>query len=121
MEFNNTKVIKCDNFLLDKQKMFIEETLLSNDFPYFINKNSVLNDGIVFLSHIILHRPEFRSNENEVNSIYYKPIVDIIDSFLNKNKLKANKFLRISLNLTFNNGYKKTTVHKIMIVTINKY
>jgi hypothetical protein len=112
MEFNNTKIIKCDNFLSDKQKIFIEEILLGNNFPYFVNKNSVSKDGIVFLSHILLRRPESRSNENEVNSVYYESIVEIINSFLNKNKLRADKFLRICLNLTFNNGYKQTEVHK---------
>ena len=75
MEFNNTKIIKCDNFLSDKQKIFIEEILLGNNFPYFVNKNSVSKDGIVFLSHILLRRPESRSNENEVNSVYYESII----------------------------------------------
>lgn len=112
MEYNSSQIIKSDNFLSKEQKKYINDVLLSDDFPYYLNNHSVGKDGIIFLSHIVLHRPEFRNHPDDINSAHYNEIKDILDSFLFKNKINITKFLRISLNLTFNNGYKKTTIHQ---------
>lgn len=127
MEYTNKQIVQSDNFLSNNHKKFINEMLLGNNFPYYINHNTVKKDGIVFLSHIILHRPEFRNHVDEVNSDFYESVLDILNAFTKKNKLKINKYIRICLNLTFNEGHQQTTIHqdhdfdhKQILICLNK-
>lgn len=100
-------------FLSKKQKDFINGIVLGEDFPFYIIKNAAYNDGCDFLSHIVKRRHEdIKEGESEYNSSWHPQVCDILYSFLNKNKIKFKKILRIAFNLTFNNGHIKCDLHE---------
>jgi hypothetical protein len=103
-------------FLSTEQIKFIEEEILGAKFPYYlINKTVVQKDLLQedgFLAHIILSRLEDRHMTKVINSEYYDVILDILNSFLSSIKEKVNFFTRIAINLTYNNGFEKSSIHK---------
>lgn len=103
--------IKNKNFLTKQNKSFIENVILSENFPFHLNKYSVnknFNDNV--FTHVILHRPEDRNN-NDFNSPYYKECLDIFKNFIHSINITNGKLLRMCVNLTFNNGYNQCHSH----------
>jgi hypothetical protein len=115
------------SFLTEKNKKFIENIVLKDNFSYFLNKSSVKGDECGYMSHVILRRPEDKKeNEPYFNSFYHPEIVNIVDSFLKKTKIKYKILLRLAINLTYNNGHEKcephydhTYDHKQLIIYLN--
>jgi hypothetical protein len=105
--------IEDKNFLNEENKKFINETILGPFFAYFRQGFSTYdkdNKDSIF-THIILARPEHRIDKNQINSDYYFDIIKILNSFLQKNNIEYTEFLRICVNLTFNNGVEKCPIH----------
>lgn len=116
------KIIKDNNFLTKKHKHFITEFLLKSDFPYFLQPHSTFDDDYVMMEHIALRR--YDNDWNTGNVEIYK---DILNTFCKKHKIKYEKILRCSVNLTFNIGIKKAKIHvdhkephKQLLVYLNK-
>jgi len=101
-----------NNFLNKSQISIIENDLLSDGFPYYIQKNSVDQDNNTYLEHIVLRRPEYRRKDEYYNSDHGDFVSNIVRSFCKKNKIKINEFFRISINFTFNNGKDKCNIHE---------
>lgn len=104
------------NFLSVDNKKFIEETISSGYFPFYIQnfttvKNNV-KDNCLSLVHILLHRPESIDKDKRINSNYYEGFLNIVNSFFKKFKIKPKSILRMSVNFTFNNGFQKCPVHE---------
>lgn len=105
-------LIEDKDFLTQEQKNFIENILLSNNFPFYINYSAVEGDGNKFFSHCLLRRPEERIKGQPLfNSSYAEQIVDIFKTFIIKNKINCEEMLRCSVNLTFKTMSKKCPVH----------
>jgi len=104
------------NFLSDKSKKDIENFVLGEDFPYFLQPQSTTLDNNQMFTHVVLRRPEERISNEIYNSPHYQIFLDIFKSFFQKNYENINlndiELLRICVNLTFNNGGNKSAVHK---------
>ena len=74
-------------FLSKDQKKKIEEIFSNTTFPFYLSKSFKEINKDLFLSHIILKRPEDRKN-NEYNSTHANFFVGLINSFCVKNKIK---------------------------------
>jgi len=108
---------EVENFLSEKNIKFINDVILNYKFPFYHQTSSCFDnnnqpDNRCFLSHVILRRIEQRKeNELRYDSIYYPEVLDILNSFFKKIKIKPKKYLRIAINYSYNNGYKKSGVH----------
>jgi hypothetical protein len=99
--------IKDDSFLTEENKNFINNIVLGDNFPYYISNHSIKDDNKYFLYHVILRRKEDRKENEVFNSSFYPEFLSIIDSFVKKHKIKVKEVLRMSVNYSFNNTYKK--------------
>ena len=105
-------IIEDNNFLKLKQKKFIDEIILSDEFPYFLNTNAVRGDNNSFLSHTIIKRPEERKKDEPLyNSYFANKSIEIFKSFIVKNKINCEELLRCAVNLTYKTHDKKCPVH----------
>ena len=111
-------LIEDKNFLTEKQKDHIDNVVLESSFPWFFHNVSVLPNKLSkvknnksYLSHIVLRRPDQRPKGEEFNSTESVFCVDVLKTFCEKHNIKCKEILRISYNLTFNNGYSKGDLH----------
>lgn len=104
---------ESNDFLTSENKKFINEKILGNEFPYFKNPTlATASDKSVFLTHVLLIRPEKRPTKEHINSIYYLDCLEIVKSFFKKFKIKHKEILRLCVNYTYNNGSNKCLVHQ---------
>ena len=101
----NKFYFKEDNsFLNSHQKNFLENTVMSDNFPFYFYKESVKGDNNIFFSHMVKKRPEIGG---EWNSTYKDNFIDILNTFCKKNNIKYNEILRCTINLTIKKTDKK--------------
>lgn len=103
--------IEDDYFLTEENKNFINNIVLSNNFPYYIQKGSLKSDNKYILYHTILKRPEDRKEGETFNSSFHPGFSSIVYSFFKKHNIKSKEILRMSVNYTFNNTHKKSGIH----------
>ena len=103
-----------NNILNKTEKNYLKSTIIdSNNFPFYLNETEIgkiKNNYFTFLSHIILHRSEDQK-ENRINSSLYEYTINLFKKISKKYKFKYKEIYRIALNLTFNNGKKKSITH----------
>ena len=104
---------EINNFLTKEDMFFIENTILGDNFPFYIYNSSVDNDKKSFLSHLVLKRLEdVSSASDQINSPHYTAFAAMILNAFDSINLKSKTIFRISVNLTFNNGEDKCDPHK---------
>ena len=104
--------IEDDNFLKTKQKFHINEVILSDNFPYFFQKVSLLDGGgDSFLCHVVLTRPEERNGTDGINSPHYDFFKELLETFCKKHNIQINEIFRIAVNLTYNTGSIDSITH----------
>lgn len=100
-----------EGFILTEDQALIKREIFNNLFPWFTQTTSwtrqgdEINDHL--LTHVLLRRPEER-NENEY---YCSPIAESIEKLIHK-YTNHKQILRMCFNLTYDNGCKKTGIHK---------
>ena len=99
------------NFLSEESKDFINKIVLGDNFP-FHNQFTNCAPNEFFLSHTVLERTERRDPEKQWNSFYYKHFVKMCDEFFKQNEININKYFRMCVNFTFNNGLKRHVTHE---------
>jgi len=104
------------NFLTDRNKIFLENKLLNDNFPFFFQSNSVSkNQRDYFMSHIVLQRLEHsEDHKKSINTDIetYNETIDILKNFCDSIKEKPYFFTRIAYNMTFNCGFDKCEPHQ---------
>ena len=103
--------VEDDSFLTEENKSFINNVVLNNNFPYYIEPHGVGKDNKYFLCHVVLKRKEERQKSETFNSNFYMDFLYIIDSFFKKHKIKVKELLRIAVNYSFNNTHEKSMIH----------
>ena len=100
------------NFLSSESKTFINKVVLHYSFPYFhqYTDNSKRHKRL-FLSHIILRRPEQRKPDEGWNSDHHESFIQIVKEFTVQHKIEVKEFLRMCVNFTFNNTYPQSLPH----------
>ena len=93
------------NFLSEDSKDFINDQILTNEFPFYMNDHAVPGDNVKNMMHVVLPRIEDRDKTYRENK-FLNEFVKILNEFCNKNKLRYNEILRIAVNLTYYNGVK---------------
>jgi len=107
------KIIIDDDFLSKDSKNYIDTFILGDSFPFYINPNSVGKDGHMFLYHVAVKRHETRGpKEHNFSSSEGMNLINLLNDFIEKNKISCGRILRCAVNLSFNNGYKRTLSHK---------
>jgi len=112
---NRFEIKESDNFLSKENIKFINETVLSNRFPWYseFTKTNSTNLNYFFLAHTVQRRLEEYPIDQIVNSPdFFNPTVDILKNFLKSINERYNFFLRISYNFTFNNGHDRSQIHR---------
>ena len=92
---------------------FLKHNTVENlNFPFYFNLTEIKSkkNNFNFFSHIILHKPE-DNIPNRINSNLHPYAIDIFNKLSKKCKFKYKEIFRICLNLTFNNGHKKSDIH----------
>ena len=102
--------VESENFLSKRNLDFIENTILSNNFPYKYRTQCVPGDGNTFLVHNALERPEKRKSK-AIMSDHFEEIGQILQSFCRNNNIQLNEILRAAINFTYNNGSQKSPAH----------
>ena len=101
------------DFLSKEQIAYIENHILSNDFPFFVENRSVVGKkNKPFLKHTVLRRPEEREKGEYFRSYIGKFCLGVLDNFAKNNGLIITDVLRICVNLTYNNGFERCDVHQ---------
>lgn len=109
---NENRIIIDDDFISKENKKYIDEVILGSNFPYYINNNSVENDGHKYLVHTAIVRPEEHNPDfTNVNSTESIALLEILNDFVEKHKINCTRVLRCSVNISFNNGFEKTASH----------
>jgi len=104
--------IEDENFILDKDKEFIEKEIFENqNFPFYFQPYQTTFDNKPVFVHQILKRPEKRKPDEIFNSPYSEPFISILNSFCSKNNIKYNEILRCAINISFWNETQKCDVH----------
>ncbi len=98
-------MIEDKNFLNSQQKDFIENFILKNRFPYYIQPYTLEEDTIPILAHTCKRRNE------EWNTPNKEVFINILNSFCSKNKIKYKDIIRCSVNLTFYTGVDAAGIH----------
>lgn len=89
-----------DNFIISKKYMdHIDSHILGNDFPWFWQSAST-SPKFPFLSHTLIPRYPEQTDKLTINSEHYDFFHDIFDTFCILHKIKVEKILRASLNLS---------------------
>jgi len=105
------KIITDNKFLSDKSKNFIENFILTNKCPFYVQHEAVGGDNTKNLTHTVLPREEYREKNYEPH-IYYDYFVDILSDFCSKHDIKFYEILRIAINISYYNGVTdKSPVH----------
>ena len=89
----------------------IDRVLNSLSFPFYMAQSFKDSLNYPYLTHIIVKRPEDRNDDN-YNSIYSEFFLNLLKAFCVKNKIEVNNLFRVSVNMTFNFGVKKSIVHE---------
>ena len=100
------------NFLSKESISFIQNTVLSNGFPFYFVKSSVLEKEDKSMCHIVLKRPQHRKIDELYNSPFYKETLQILHEFFKASGIKYSLFTRICYNLSYNNNFDKCGKHK---------
>jgi|8_EtaG_2_1085327.scaffolds.fasta_scaffold65162_2 hypothetical protein len=112
MSYLKKNIIEDDNFLSERNKIFIESIFDIQLFPFYFYKGTEKNKrGDSFLSHCLLRREEERDEAEYGNSPFLKEALLIFESFVDKHKIKYKKLLRASINFSYNNGFEASTYH----------
>jgi len=98
-------MIEDKNFLNSQQKDFIENFILKNRFPYYIQPCTLEEDTIPILAHTCKRRNE------EWNTPNKEVFINILNSFCFKHKIKYKDIIRCSVNLTFYTGVDAAGIH----------
>ena len=103
--------IEDKDFLNRDQKDYINNTILSNRFPLFLNKDDVgLGTGNSWLSHTIVERKEIRVN-NKITNPYSDFFFSMLTSFAKKHNIPDGELLRCCVNFNFKDKNIKSDIH----------
>lgn len=100
------------NFLSKENINYIEKVILGDNFPFYLLPGSVRKDNYKTMFHTLLHRPEENWPNGRLNSPHYDNVASLVRSFFDKFNIKYTEILRMSINLTYNNGLKKCPIHE---------
>lgn len=106
---------ESENFLTKENISFIKNVILTDMFPFYLKKEATFKDSQQTMSHILLKRKENplekSMDKNRINSPHYDSMLNLALSFFKKFNIDVFEILRMSVNLTFNNGHKKCPIH----------
>jgi|TARA_X000001388_G_scaffold57091_1_gene42320 hypothetical protein len=102
-----------DNFLTQKNKEYIDQVILGDNFPYYLQLAITSKDKKeqTVLGHCVLRRKEERSTGEYWNSEHHPYFIDMFNNFTEKHNIEYNEILRCSVYLTFKSTQESCDVH----------
>ena len=119
------KVVIDDNLLSKKEIAYINNTILSSNFPWYFTKEANKGDNYWFYSHCVIRRIELGGENVSYVSDF---CLNLLDKFCKKHNIKYKKILRCSINSNFNQknksalhtDHKTNYKHLLIYLTQNK-
>lgn len=110
---SNFFFIEDNNFVSEELKKQIDNLVFDSNLPFYYNEKEILyeKEKSPYLTHTILKRHEERKKGETFNSINYEIFLELLGEFCKKHNIKVNELLRISVNLTYNNGQPSSSIH----------
>jgi len=100
-------MIKVYQDILEKeQKDYLNNNILNNNIPYYINKKQTLDDNRLNFTHLLQNR-----DTREITSDIYYDVIKIINSLCKKTNTKIKHSLRACINLTFPYNPSEGAIH----------
>lgn len=90
-----------DNILLPEEITIINNEILGDNFPWYLQKSSTSQDNIPFFSHVLVNRSNDINSAGEINSEYFYFFKQILDRISKNSNIKVGRIYRASLNLTY--------------------
>ena len=91
------------NFLTKEELQVVNKEILQNDFPWYPMDNTLKDKSFPMMTHILIERCDH--DEKPISNSNYSSFFEtIVKRFCKKYKIKFNRFLRASLNLTMSNS-----------------
>tara|TARA_A100001391_G_scaffold168730_2_gene129339 strand:+ start:1535 stop:2107 length:573 start_codon:yes stop_codon:yes gene_type:complete len=92
-----------ENFLTKEELQVVNKEILQNDFPWYPMDNTLKDKSFPMMTHILIERCDL--DEKPISNSNYSSFFEtIVKRFCKKYKIKFNRFLRASLNLTMSNS-----------------
>ena len=92
-----------ENFLTKEELQVVNKEILQNDFPWYPMDNTLKDKSFPMMTHILIERCDH--DEKPISNSNYSSFFEtIVKRFCKKYKIKFNRFLRASLNLTMSNS-----------------
>ena len=90
-------------FLTKEELQVVNKEILQNDFPWYPMDNTLKDKSFPMMTHILIERCDH--DEKPISNSNYSSFFEtIVKRFCKKYKIKFNRFLRASLNLTMSNS-----------------
>ena len=106
------------NFISEDQGQELDDLIMAPHFPWFFSNNQVVGDGLPFIFHIVLNRPEDRillnlnessghgplpvdAAEDRFNSTTGPFLMSLFNQFAEQNDIKYKEIYRCCINLSF--------------------
>lgn len=118
-------IITDDNLLSKKDIAYINDNILSSNFPWYYNKEANKEDNYWFYSHCVVRRVELGGESFSYVSEF---CLALLNKFCKKHNIKYKKVLRCSINSNFNQENKSAIhtdhatsyKHLLIYLTVNK-
>jgi hypothetical protein len=95
-----------EDILEQDHKDIINNNILSNKIPYYLNQTQTLEDDRINFTHLLQHR-----ETGEITSTLYYNVMKIINSLCKKTNTKIKHSLRACINLTFPYNPSEGIIH----------
>lgn len=105
--------IEDNNFASEQLKKDIDSLVFGANFAFYYNEKEINyeKEKSPYLTHSILKRYEERKQGELFNSVDYQIFLELLGAFCKKHNIEVNELLRISVNLTYNNGQPSSPTH----------
>lgn len=95
-----------EDILEQEHKDIINNNILTNKIPYYLNQTQTLEDDRINFTHLLKHR-----GTGEITSNLYYDVMKIISSLCKKTNTKIKHSLRACINLTFPYNPPEGAIH----------
>ena len=105
--------LEDENFLSQKDKDFINNVILGNNFPFYYQTHSTKQgDHNSFFCHNLIRRLEDRIEGQDYRSMYAETASKFLLEFCEKNNIKVKEILRAAVNIVYSSPSNESPIHK---------
>ena len=99
------------NFVPNEQQQQVIDTILGNDFPWYITDSTGDKKHAVFTHCLMQRANNFEEKERIINSSFYETIKNIMVGICTENKIEVNTIFRLTINNSYHYPEKFGVIH----------